>query len=1083
MALSHVSVPVLSRVAVWIFAALSMLTTSCTTPSTRTGTTALRATRLRADALVDPVIAPHAAPILSWVVEGSGFDRAQSAYRIIASTSRAEVERGRGDLWDTGRVQTGDSLHVVYEGRPARAARRVHWRVKLWDEHDREGEWSSVATFGVPLAENTWTDDLWIGLDDLPPQERVLEPDLDGASWISDRRDVHAAPAGPITLGTTFRMPDGSDIAHAELWIAADDSYSVSLNGALHQGGGNWRVAERLDLTSCVHSGANTLRVRVVNASPGPVGLLACLRITSTDGTTWRVPTRDGWTVGRSDDERWMIAGEDEPPAFVVSARDSAIWRDAITAPPWLSLEPVRYLRTRFRCDGDIERATLFITALGLADAYLNGTRVTTRFLPGWTHYEKRVPVHAFDVTDRIVAGENGFGLTLADGWFSGFLAWVGHHVWGRQRRVAAQLVLERRDGSTRVIRTGGDWHGSTGSIRSSDMLMGEFYDDTITRTDGFSTAGFDDSTWAPVSIGLDEVHPVVEPSRTVRIDAFHEFRPVSITEPEPGRFIFDLGRNFAGVARLRLDGERGQRITIRYGERLQPDGTLYTANLRSARATDIYVCRGGPVDWEPRTTFHGFQFVEVTGLAKPPTRETITGIAIGSLTPKIGSFACSNAMLEQLASNVYWTQRANFLSVPTDCPQRNERLGWMGDAQVYVRTAGLWCDVQAFFDKWLVDVMDAQGADGNPSKVSPRIPGQEDGGPAWADAVTICPWAIFEMYDDRRLLARQYESMKAFVDFTTRRSTPDRRPPAQFHAFGDWLDVSDPTPREVIYMAYWAESTRIVAATAEQLGKRDDAERYSQLREEIIAAFDREFVSDDGTVRGDSQTAGVLALRYGLVRGDRRDRVARRLIDHLRDRGWHLSTGFIGTKDLMLVLERIGRTDIAYRLALQEDYPSWGFEIRNGATSIWERWDGWTPERGFQDPGMNSFSHYSFGAVYQWMVETIGGIQLIEPGYREFRIAPRPGGGLTHATVAIDTVRGLIESHWEIEGDTLSMRVTVPANTRCTIVVPVRHPRHLVLDGEPVETEAMPHLVTGSGVHRISVTGTVEVVPPEALP
>lgn len=1064
-----------------VFASMMILITASMSADVSGG---LTADRLRADALVDPLQATSAAPTLSWIGVGEGENLRQTAYQVMVSSSYALAEAGEADLWDSGRVESADSLNIQYAGKTLEPAQRVYWRVRLWDQGSEPGwgqvgepgGWSEIAVFGAPLPNEAWTDEMWIGLDDLPDGPADAEPQLANASWIVHTKDFENSRPGPITLGRVFNLPPDAEVAKAYAWIAADDRYELAVNGQIQQGGGNWRQAERVDVTNDLKAGRNFLRIRVTNDSQGPVGLLMNLRIELADGRTVDVPTDDQWTVGSSDDRRWLHASRNERQALAVSGRkNSPVWRDEITAPPYLTLEPARYLRTSFEAPQDIEQATLYLVGLGFADAYVNGELVTTYFISDWTHYETRVYSYAFDVTEQIVQGDNALGIVLSDGWFSGFIGWSGRdNHYGALPRAALQLVIERADGSRQIVKSDASWRGSTGPVRSADTLMGETYDNTITRTDGFSEPGFDDSSWANVSTGSKEVNPVVEPNPGVKIDAFHEFEPQRITEPTPGAYVLDMGRNFAGVVRLQVEGEPGQRITLRFGERLNPDGTLYTANLRNARATDVYICRGDGVEtWQPRFTFHGFQYVEVTGLKERPTRDTITGVAIGSLTPRIGDFESSSDMLNQLASNIYWTQRSNFISIPTDCPQRDERLGWTGDAQVYIRTAGLWCDVQAFFDKWLIDLNDATSPDGNPPKVAPERLNNQDGGPAWADAATICPWAIYKMYDDLALLERQYPAMKAYVDFTTRRSTPDRLPPSEFHAYGDWLDVQDPTPKEVIYMAYWAQSTRLVAQTAELLGQQDDAERYTKLLEEIIAAFNREFVDSDGRVRGNSQTAYVLALQYGMVSGKRYEQAAEHLINHIKSRNGHLATGFIGTKDLMLVLAKIGRNDVAYRLAMNEDYPSWGFSIRHGATSIWERWDGWTPENGFQNVGMNSFAHYAFGAVYQWMVEQIGGIQIVEPGYKKFRIAPVPGGGLTYAKVKVDSVRGTIESDWEIKNNKIRMRVVIPPNSSCTVVVPTPAPESISIvgrsgDAATILEQNQASLELGSGTYEI---------------
>jgi len=408
--------------------------------------------------------------------------------------------------------------------------------------------------------------------------------------------------------------------------------------------------------------------------------------------------------------------------------------------------------------------------------------------------------------------------------------------------------------------------------------------------------------------------------------------------------------------------------------------------------------------------------------------------VALSSDTPDAGSFECSDAMVNRLRSNIYWTQRANFIDIPTDCPQRDERLGWTGDAQVYLGTAALNCDVQAFFDKWLVDLLDSQREDGQLPMVAPLKVAGDDGGPAWADAGVICPWMIYEIYRDVRLLRRQWPSMKRFMEFSEKRSAEGGLPPEKYHCFGDWLSIEAETPNDVIYAAYFARSAELCARAADVLGEREDAVRFRELFEKIKRSFNHAFVSDDGVIRGDTQTSYILALAADLLDEDKAGIASERLVGDIEKRGWHLSTGFVGTRDLMLVLAKIGRSDVAYRLLLQTTFPSWGAAVLAGATSIWERWDGWTVEKGFHDPEMNSFSHYAFGAVYQWMVENIGGIRAAEPGYRKIVIAPQMGGGLRWANTSYRSVRGEIVSRWKLEEGRMKLDVRIPANTSAQV-------------------------------------------------
>jgi alpha-L-rhamnosidase len=534
---------------------------------------------------------------------------------------------------------------------------------------------------------------------------------------------------------------------------------------------------------------------------------------------------------------------------------------------------------------------------------------------------------------------------------------------------------------------------------------------------------------------------------------------------------VCDLGQNIAGFVRLALEGEPGQTLTLRHAERLNPDRTIYTTNLRGARATDTYVCRGGGIErWSPRFTFHGFQYVEITGLGRAPRPGELVGLAVTSDTPYVGTLETSEPALTRLMENIRWTQRMNFIDIPTDCPQRDERLGWTGDAQIYAHTATLNADVQAFFTKWLTDLLDAQRADGQLPMVAPLKVAGDDGGPAWADAGVIVPLVMYQAYGDRRLLERQYPSMKKFLDFCEQRSGEDCLPPEEFHCFGDWVSVGSNTPTVILYTAYFAHCAKLMERAATILGKADDARHYAELFERVKRAFNTAYVAADGQIHGDTQCVYALAIAFELVDGPLRDEAARRLVADIEAHGGHFTTGFVGTKDLLVALSKVGRVDVAYRLLLNRTYPSWLFSIEHGATSIWERWDGWTPEKGFQDPGMNSFAHYSFGSVAQWMFETLGGIRAEEPGFARVHLAPRPGGGLGHARTRYDSVRGPIEVAWRRAGEELELEVEVPPNVGATLVLP--------MEGEVLEGGR--ELASAPGVRVRAGTGehtTVELV------
>ncbi len=755
------------------------------------------------------------------------------------------------------------------------------------------------------------------------------------------------------------------------------------------------------------------------------------VRVWDKDGKCSRFSRPASWTTGltkKSDFKaKWIGCDQPSHALPLVEVGYNKTHQAIIT--------PARYLRKSFNLDKQVKHAVVYASALGLYELHINGQRIADEyFTPGWTDYNKRVYYNTYDVTEQLRSGANAIGAVIADGWYAGYLGWEAQRDhYGQNPRFAAQLHIWFDDGTKKTIITNESWKANTGPLLEADLYMGETYDATKEMT-GWTDCDYDDTFWKPINI-TPRITPAIQAYPGVPVRIIAELKPVSVSEPKPGVFVFDMGKNFAGVARLKVKGPKGQKVTLRFAERLNPDGTVYLTNLRSARATDTYICRGASVEtYQPRFTFHGFQYVEVTNYPGRPTVDDITGLVLSSDTPIVGNFECSDETANKLYENIVTTQRANFIDIPTDCPQRDERMGWTGDAQIFVRTATYNTDVAAFFTKWLIDLEDAQLPDGAFPHVAPRVVVKEGGAAAWADAGVICPWTIYKVYGDKRVLEKHYDAMAHWIDYC-KNTSKDLIRPAE--GYGDWLSINDDTHKGVLATAYFARSTKLMAQIADVLGKEKDAEKYNRLFEQIKQSFCEKFVGEDGTIRSDTQTAYVLALAFDLLEPDKEPIAESRLIHHIKDRDWHLSTGFVGTKDLMGALTKTGRTDIAYRLFHTDTFPSWNFSIKQGATSIWERWDGWTPENGFQDAGMNSFAHYSFGAVAEWMFRTIAGIDTETAGYRDIIIRPQPGGRLTWARASYKSINGLIETQWKIDGEKLTLDVTIPANTTATVFVP----------------------------------------------
>lgn len=1014
---------------------------------------------LRCEYLVNPLNIGDLSPRLSWIVESAQRGQAQTGYQIQVATSADQLKRNLADLWDSGKIASDETIGVPYAGQPLCSAQRCFWRIKVWDKNDQPSPWSQPAFWGMGLLEASDWEAEWIGYDK-PRQVQTPEAPMEGAKWIWFAADpTPNAPKAARVFMTTFLLPVDQKVEKADLWVTADDSFSFNVNGKLaastESGNEGWKNVQQIDLSPFVKNGENMVTVQVENATESPAGLLAKIIVQISGQKAVQVVTDGKWRATDQPGTNWHtreIGPSEWPACRVIGDYGVQPWGQ-LSATEVFTPPPVLLRSSLFQVPKPLKRATLFATGLGWFDCYLNGARVSDdRLNPGWTDYNKRVYYRAYDVTPLLKSGRNIMGAVLADGWYSGYIG-GGHkrEHYGKNPRFRGQLLIEFADGSKTVVSSGANWKAATGPTLAADILMGETYDARLANI-AWSVADFNDQAWESVNTGA-EVKPLVQPHPGPAVRTVTHLKPVSFKETKPGVYVLDMGQNFAGVVRLKTSGAPGQQITLRYAERLNPDGTIYTTNLRSAKATDVYFCHGKGVElWEPRFTFHGFQYVEVTGLSKAPVEDTITGIALSSDTALAGGFETNDPMLNKLHNNILWTQRANFIDIPTDCPQRDERLGWTGDAQVYVRTATLNTDVQAFFSKWLVDLTDGQRADGQFPMVAPVKVAGDDGGPAWADAGVICPWTIYEVYGDKRLLERQYDSMVRFIDFCKKRSNENLLPPTNYHCFGDWLSIKAETPKDVIYTAYFAGATRLVGRAAEVLGKADDVARFRELYNQIKTSFNKEYVDKKGRIKGNTQACYVLALAFDLVDTTNYAAATQYLVEDIQNRGWHLSTGFIGTKDLMLVLAKTGRINEAYRLLHNDSFPSWGFSIKHGATSIWERWDGWTPEKGFQDPGMNSFAHYSFGAVYQWMVENIGGIRNNGPAYKKIIIAPQPGGRVDNAQVYYQSIRGKIQTTWKQSGSTLVLEVLIPANTTATVIIPAFAPEDVTESGKPIK-------------------------------
>jgi len=775
-------------------------------------------------------------------------------------------------------------------------------------------------------------------------------------------------------------------------------------------------------------------------------------------GTPLAARQRAWWAVRVEDADKKATAWS-APAFFEMGLLDRRDWQatwigSALVGGRWTTI-PCPFLRKEFSVTRRVAAARLYVTALGLHECSLNGAPVSDDvFAPGWTDYRKRIQYQVHDVTRLIKRGRNALGAILGDGWYCGHVEWRGRQCWGDRPRLLAQLELVFADGTRQTVVSDDSWTCGFGPLLESDMLMGESYDARL-ELPGWDKPGFAAPCWQPVCTFADPDVPLVAMPGTA-VKRTQELVPVAPPQKDTRqwgtvKWVFDLGQNMTGRIRLAIKGERGTTVTLRHAETLNPDGTLYTANLRSARATDHYTLKGGATEvYEPHFTFHGFRYVEIAGL--PPemtlTRDAVTGIVLHSAMDFTGNFTCSAPLVNQLYKNIVWGHRGNFVDVPSDCPQRDERLGWTGDAQVFIRTATFNADVAPFFTKWQADMADAQSPGGAipPTAPSTNCVGMEDGGPAWADAFIICPWTLYLCYGDTRILARNYPAIRRFVASLLEQSHQFIRchPKVDgWHGFGDWLSINAETPKDLIGTAFLAHSLDLLARIAGVLGKKTDAQKYRALHTRVRAAFVKKYFTPEGMVAAHTQTACVLALHFDLLPPELRRTALDALVADIQKRGLHLSTGFVGSPYLPQVLSDGGRADIAYQLLFQTGWPSWLYAVTQGATTIWERWDGWTHDKGFQDAGMNSFNHYAYGAVGDWLFRRVAGIDTdpAAPGYKHLIMRPCiERGGLTHATARYRAVTGTIRSAWRVRGTALTWTVTIPPNTSATLHIPAAH-------------------------------------------
>ncbi len=776
-----------------------------------------------------------------------------------------------------------------------------------------------------------------------------------------------------------------------------------------------------------------------------------------------------------------------EPAFWEMGILSSDEWlADWITMENEIDLDgskPAHFLRKEFNAGKKIESARIYASSLGLYQLFINGKKVGDQlFTPGWTSYNKRIQYQTYDIT-AMLKENNAIGATLGDGWFRGNIGWQDQrNYYGEKLALIAQIQINYTDGSSEVIVTDNSWKATTGPIIFSDIYNGETYD-ANKEMPGWNTYGFDESNWGSVSaLDYSKGHLIAPQGPPVK--AVEEIKPIKILTTPKGETVLDMGQNMVGWVRLKVSGEKGHAVTLKFAEVLDKEGNFYTDNLRAAKVTDTYILKGeGEEIYEPSFTFHGFRFVQLIDFPGTPALDNITGVVIHSDMEETGTFSCSEPLINQLQHNIKWGQKGNFLDVPTDCPQRDERMGWTGDAQVFAPTASYIYNTAGFYTKWMKDVAADQLPDGKVPHVIPDVLRGGGGATGWADVTLIVPWTNYLAYNDKQILEVQYPSMQAWVKYMQNRAGEDLLWTGDPH-FGDWLAFASTrsdytgatTEKDLIATAYFAYSSSLLSEIAEIIGKKDDAEKYAQLSEEIKKAFVHEFVTPSGRLVSHTQTAYLLAIAFELLPEELINKAVEYLAGDVK-KFKHLTTGFLGTPLLCKTLSAYGHDDLAFMLLNRKEYPSWLYPVTQGATTIWERWDGQKPDGNFQNVGMNSFNHYAYGAIGEWLYTYVAGIQIDEknPGYKHFFLSPHPGGGLTNADATFNSIHGEIKSAWKIENENMIYDIAIPANTSATIILPSAKIENVQINSEPLEAETAKQtdnnveVKLGSGVYTFS--------------
>jgi len=1024
---------------------------------------------LRCESVNNPLGIDMANPHLSWQSDSTEHNWMQAAYQVVVSTSPSPTFDASAKVWDSGKITSAESAGIIYGGTKLEPHTRYYWSVRVWDANGKSSQASETAWWETGLLDQQWKAK-WITWKN-PEQDSELE----GVRWIWVAGQDALKTAPKTVAEFRFDLDLTQKPREATLFLLARESFVAKVNG--HQVGtkSEWNEFDGDDVVQQLVVGKNLIEISVTapgTDNPGPqpppvtAALAGLLKITDNEGKITRIPINEAWSGRLANTPTWQ-------PATSAGALCDAKFGGTL---PGSLPQPAALLRKRFSVTKPVKMARLYATALGSYRIFINNERVGQDVLtPDFTDYAKRVLYQTYDVTSLVSPGGNAIGAILGNGWFGSGMTWNGRPFLflPPPTRLLAQLEIEYVDGTRDVVATDESWVGAPSPIRRSEIYIGEFYDARLDQDD-WAGASFDDSAWSPALVAaapsiavLGQVAAPVHVAETIT--------PVAVKPLANGAYVFDMGQNMVGWVKLKANGPAGTQIRLRFAEILSPDGSIYRDNLRNADATDVFTLAGrGEETYIPFFTFHGFRYVEVTGYPGIPTTAALTGEVINSLNGgPTGTLVTSSDLVNRMWKIGIWGQRGNFLSIPTDCPQRDERLGWMGDAGVFWRTGSFNFYIQSFSLKFLSDITDAQTKGGAFTNVSPDLlrPDGSEGAPGWGDAGVILPWTVWLQYGDKQAITDNWKAMERWMDFIARANPNFLRTKGVGPNYADWLAPDDRTPKDLLATSYWALIAGMMVDMARATDNKEAVERYTALIDNIRKAYRAKYIKRNGDVLGGTQTAYVVTLYMKLAPPKLEATIVNKLVADIESRGWHLSTGFLGTPFLLFTLANHGRADVAYRLLLNETYPSWGYMLSKGATTWWERWNGDTG-----DPGMNSYNHYAFGSVMAWVYRSVAGIDtnLEGAGYREIVVHPVLDPRVTHARGEYDSVYGRIVSDWDAKpGESFSLNLTIPANTRAKVYLPAIPNAKVIEDNHPVDArpEAGSLIVQlGSGSYHLEV-------------